>query len=47
MGSSVRYEDIESKELIQTERKQKILWKTIPRGLENCILNAACDLGRL
>lgn len=37
MGKSVRYKDIESKELIQTERKQKILWKTIPRGLENSV----------
>lgn len=37
MGNSVKYEDIDSKELMQTERKQKNLWKTAPRGLENSV----------
>lgn len=37
MKNSVTYEDIESKELMQIERKQNNLWKTAPRGLENSV----------
>lgn len=35
MINSVTYEDIESKELMQIERKQNNFWKTAPKGLEN------------